>query len=441
MMGTMGTTMKRYDYRACPTGKQADALARQFGCCRFVYNAFIKERSYRYRHGGVNLTAVQFAKELTELKTTPDRRWLADVSVVPLQQAIRHADAAYRNFFRGCETGRNVGYPRFKSKHGTQSAEYTKSARFKIQHQKGAKWAYLTLPKVGRLKFRWSRDLPSVPKSVTVLKRPNGDYHVSFPVEAPILPAPQPAHEACGIDLGVASLAVVRASDGTGYTVEHPRLMRHAQRKLSRLQRKLSRQKKGSNRYRKTRHAIARTHQHMRDKRLDLLTKTAKQVTDENQAVALETLSVKNMVRRANPKPGPDRPGQWSPNRRKAKAGLNRSILDAGWGTLVRLIEQMGMEKGRDIRKIGRWAATSQTCCVCHTRDGRKPLAVREWDCPTCGAHLDRDANAAVNIMLAAGLAESLNARGGAVNRRLAQANLAGNTPMEAGTHRTVVLH
>ena len=320
----MDTAVKRYRYRAYPTGKQAVALARLFGCCRVVYNRFIAEKTYRYQHGGARLSDVQFAGELTEWKTTFDRQWLSEVSIVPLQQAIRHAKRAYDNFFRGCDTGEHIGYPRFKSKRDAQSAEFTKSARFKIQHQHGSKWAYLTLPKIGRLRFRWTRSLPSKPKTVTVLKHPNGDYYVSFPVEVPVKPAPTPKHKACGIDLGVASLAVVRASDGTGYTVPNPKHMKRARRALGKLQRKLARQQKGSHKYRKTQHRIAELHQRIHDRRIDLLTKTAKRVTDENQAVALETLNVKTMTRRAKPRPDPNKPGHYLPNRRKAKSVLQK---------------------------------------------------------------------------------------------------------------------
>lgn len=439
--GVEATVMKRYNYRAYPTGKQASALARLFGCCRVVYNRYIQERSYRYRHGKVSLSSVDFSRELTELKHCIDHEWLANVSAVPLQQAIRQADCAYQNFFRGLKDGRRVGYPRFRSKRDAQSAEFTKSACFKIHHDRGAKWAYLTLPKIGRVKIRWSRDLPGNPKSVTILKNPSGQYHVSFPVETPVSTPPAPQHEACGIDMGVTPLAVIRRSDGTGETIDHPRTLKQAQRKLGKLQRKLSRQKKGSNKYDKTRRQLARQHQKIKDKRLDMLRKTAKKVTDENQAIALETLNLAGMTRRAKPKPDPDKPGHYLPNRRKAKSGLNRAILDAGLGTLIRLIEQTGAEKGRDIRKISRWTATSQTCCVCHINSGKKPLNIRQWDCPACGAHLDRDANAAVNIMLAAGLAESLNARGGDTNRRLAQRDLNEDTTNETGTRRTVPLH
>lgn len=361
---------------------------------------------------------------MTELKTDSLKGFLNDVSCVPLQQALRQADRAYQNFYRGCKTGENIGYPKFRKKNGRQSAAFTKSARFRLFHVKGCKWAYLTLPKVGRIKFRWTRDLPSAPSSVTIIKEPCGQYYVSFPVETEPKPAPKPLHDSCGIDQGVTNRLVVRADDGTGYTMQMPDTLGKYQKKVRKLQRKLSRQKKGSNNYRKTQRKLARVWKKIRDTRLDTLTKTAKRLTDENQAVTLETLNVQGMTRKPAPKPDPDHPGHYLPNKRKAKAGLNRGILNAGFGMFDRLVTRMGEEKNRAIIHISRWEPTSQTCCVCHHRDGRKALSIREWECPNCHTMLDRDANAAVNIMLAAGLGERLNDCEGNKRALLAQASV-----------------
>lgn len=416
------TVTKRYNYRAYPTQGQEHALTCLYGCCRYVYNMFIRERSYRYMHGEVSLTMKMFSAELTELKKTVDHAWLRDVSAVALQQALRQADTAYENFFRGCATGEHIGYPKYRNRHEAQSAEFTKASRFRVEHQTNCRWGFVTLSKIGRIKFRWSRDLPSEPSSVTILRNPAGEYYVSFVVRVPVKPAPAPKHAACGIDLGVHSLAVIRCSDGAGEDVPNPRFLDAGQRRIKKQQRGLSRKRKGSKNYEKKRLELARSHQHVKNQRHDLIVKLAKRVTDENQAVALETLNVKGLTRKAKPKPNPSNPGQYLPNKRRAKSGLNRRILDCAWGTLIALITSMAKEKGRQVCRVDRWSPTTQTCSICGEKDGRKPLKIREWTCPNCGTHLDRDANAAVNIIVAAGLAETLNALTVTERVRLAQA-------------------
>lgn len=415
-------SIRRYRYRAYPDKGQAHALSRLFGCCRFVYNRFVAVREDMFRRGGKTPTFSQLAKDLTQSKNDPDTSWLKDVSAVPLQQSLRHAQTAYDNYFawkKGDRKGPKVGKPSFKTRRGTQSAEFTLNSRFKLEHADGCKWAFLTLPKIGRVKLRWTRDLPTMPKTVTIIRRPCGRYEASFTtIVTQPRPVPTPLHLEAGIDLGLLALGIVRRSDGTGETIENPHYLKRYERKLRHLDQALSRKRKGSHNYEKARIRRARAYQKVKDTRLDYLTKTARRLIDENQAIALETLSITGL----------------------AKTRLGKSVLDAGWGTLVRLIIQMGEEAGRDIRQISRWYASTQTCCVCHVKDKPKPLDVRVWVCPNCGAILDRDANAAVNIMLAAGLAESLNACGGDVNRKLAMP-AATSTPVKQEPTETIPLH
>ncbi|WP_131312048.1 RNA-guided endonuclease InsQ/TnpB family protein, partial [Bifidobacterium longum] len=175
---------------------------------------------------------------------------------------------------------------------------------------------------------------------------------------------------------------------------------------------------KGSNNHAKTRLLKAKTHGRIRNQRRDMAYKLASKVAGENQAVALETLNVKGL----------------------ARTRMAKSLLDANWTRIIDRIRQLGIQYGRTIVQIDRWYPSSQICSHCGRRDGRKPLDVREWECTDCGAFLDRDWNAALNILDAAGLAESLNARGGDVRRRLAQAGRNADA-REAGTRRTVSLH
>lgn len=349
---------------------------------------------------------------LTEAKKTPERAWLAEVSAVPLQQALRDADRAYRNFFdslKGKRRGRKVGAPRFKAKRGKQSARFTRNAGFKIE-QTTHGVGFLTLPKIGRLRFNLSRPLPAEPSSVTVIREADGRYYLSFVVEAPASAPPPVTGRMAGVDVGLTDLATIAYSDGSREKITNPKWLRTTERTLARAQRALSRKQKGSKNRDKARHRVAVLHRKVREARTDHHHKLARRLIDENQVVAVETLNVAGL----------------------ARARLAKSVHDAGWAALIRLIQEKAVHHGRTVHRVPQWEPTSQVCSVCGVKDGKKPLSVREWTCAQCGSRLDRDYNAAVNIMLAAGLAESLNACGGDVRRALACVN-----PGEAGTHRT----
>lgn len=218
--------------------------------------------------------------------------------------------------------------------------------------------------------------------------------------------------------MGLDSLMSIVYTDGTREKIPHPRTLKRKARRLRRLDKQLAREKKGSANHAKTRILKAKTYGRIRNQRRDMAYKLASKVADENQAVALETLNVKGL----------------------ARTRMAKSLLDANWTRIIDRIRQLGVHYGRTVKRVDRWYPSSQICSVCGYRDGRKPLDVRIWECPKCGALLDRDWNAAVNILDAAGLAESLNARGGDVRRGLAQADRNADA-CETGTRRTVSLH
>ena len=259
------------------------------------------------------------------------------------------------------------------------------------------------MAKVGDLRVRWSRALPSVPSSVTVIGEPDGRFYASLVVGRDPTPLP-PVARAAGIDLGLAWLAAVAASDGTVEQVANPRHLRAAQRQLARAQRQLARKGKGSAHRR-----VATAHRKVRDRRADHHHKLALRLIRENQAVAVEDLCVAGLGR----------------------TRLAKSVHDAGWATFVRLLEEKAAQHGRQVVKIGRWEPTSQTCSACRYRRGPQPLGVRAWACQACGVAHDRDANAARNILVAAGLAETQNACGADVSPPVMTA-----VGDEAGTHR-----
>lgn len=411
--------IKRYRYRAYPDGYQRVMLARTFGSCRFVYNSFLNKREELYKAGrhkqvGFNQTL----QEVTTLaKKSPETIWLSQVSAVPLQQSARDAVVAYQNFFDSCSgkrKGPKMKKPSLKKKGHRQAACFTNAARFKAFMPDGSKWGKVRLPKIGELRFRNSRPLPSTPTSVTVIQEPDGKYYVSFVVEEVALPTPKTGGVSA-VDLGLTDLAAITTANPNDKTVTrskvaNPRFLRSRSRKLARQQRQLSRKTKGSTNWQKNRIQVAKTHKKVANQRDFHHHQLANQLVRDYDVIALETLSLAGMGR----------------------TRLSKSIYDAGLGNLVRRITEKAENQGKQVIRIGKWEPTTQTCSICATPAGRKPLSVREWTCPHCHTHLDRDYNAAVNILVAAGLAETLNACGPDVRRALAHA-----VGEEAGTHRT----
>ncbi|MFF4142881.1 RNA-guided endonuclease InsQ/TnpB family protein [Streptomyces sp. NPDC001698] len=371
----------RYRFRLYPKPGQRTALARAFGCARVVFNDAVRAREDARRQGLPFPRAAELSRQLiTQAKRTPERAWLGEVSAVVLQQALRDAEAAYRNFFasrKGERKGPKLGAPRLKSrKDARQSIRFTANARWSITPV-----GRLSLPKIGELRVKWSRALPAVPSSVTVIKDAAGRYFVSFVVDAD--PAADAARmpdtdQSIGIDLGLTHFAVL--SDGT--RIDSPRFLRRAEKKLKKAHRELSRKQKGSKNREKARRKMARAHARVTDARREFHHQLSTQLTRENQAIAVEDLAVSGL----------------------ARTRLAKSVHDAGWSQFVNMLAYKAQRYGRTFVKVGRFEPTSQVCSTCGHRDGPKPLHVREWTCTACGTLHDRDHNAAINIK-AAGLA------------------------------------
>ncbi|MFF9314443.1 RNA-guided endonuclease InsQ/TnpB family protein [Streptomyces sp. NPDC014748] len=367
----------RYSFRLYPSAGQRTALARAFGCARVVYNDTLRARETAREQGLPFPKTGDLSKRLiTEAKQTTERAWLGEVSAVVLQQSLRDLDTAYRNFFDGLKGKRpRMGAPRYKSRKDTrQAVRFTANARWTITA--GGK---LRLPKIGDVRVKWSRSLPSAPSTVTVVKDSAGRYFASFVVETgPEEVLPEVASEV-GIDLGLGHFAVF--SDGT--KVDSPRFLRRAEKRLKKAQRELSRKEKGSKNGDKARVRVARAHARVADARREFHHQLSTQLIRENQAVAVEDLAVKGL----------------------ARTRLAKSVHDAGWSAFVSMLEYKAARYGRTFVKVGRFEPTSQVCSQCGVKDGPKPLHVRVWTCGACGAVLDRDINAAVNVAKAAGLA------------------------------------
>jgi putative transposase len=390
----------RYSFRLYPGAGQRALSARAFGCARVVFNDGLRAREDARAQGMPFPKSGELSKRLiTEAKRTPERAWLGEVSAVVLQQSLRDLDAAYKNFFDGL-AGRRApaGPPRFKSrKDNRQSVRFTANARWSVTS--GGK---LRLPKIGDVKVAWSRELPSTPSSVTVVKDSADRYFASFVVETGGGEELPEVTGAVGIDLGLGHFAVL--SDGRKFA--SPRFLRRAEKQLKKAQRILSRKEKGSRNRAKTRTKLARSHARVADARREFHHQLSTKLIRENQAVAVEDPAVKGL----------------------ARTRLAKSVHDAGWSAFVCMLEYKAARYGRMFVKIGRFEPTSQVCSLCGVNDGRKPLHVREWLCGACGAILDRDVNAAVNIGLAAGLAVS--ACGAQVRRAVLPAQRG-----ETGTH------
>jgi putative transposase len=353
----------RYQYRFYPTDQQRQSLAQLFGCVRVVWNDALAICKQSDKLPGYSKLSAQ----LTQSKKTLEREWLADVSSVPLQQSLRNLDTAYKNFFNsrnGKRKGGKMGMPKFKKKTNQQSAEFTKAA-FSIKDKE------VYLAKIGNLKPIWSRELPSEPSSVTVIKDCAGRYFLSFVVEIQPV-AIEAKNQSVGIDLGIKTFAVMSNGEraiAPNYT--------NLDRKIRRLQRKLARQQKGSNRRNQTRIQIARLHNQIADTRKDFLHKLSTKVVSENQAIVLEDLNVSGMVK----------------NRR-----LARVISLQGWREFRTMCEAKSDKFSRIFTVISRWEPTSQICSNCGFKWGKLDLSIRTVKCASCHTEHCRDENASRNI-------------------------------------------
>lgn len=369
---------RAYRFRVYPTPEQEVTLARTFGCARFAYNHMLRLRTDAWfqRQERVGYHATSAA--LTALKKTPEHAWLNEVSSVPVQQALRHLQTAFTNFF-----AKRARYPQFKRKDGPQSAEYTTSA-FKWDG-KTLKLAKMDAP----LAIRFSRTIPkaAIATTVTVSRDAAGRYFVSLLCDDVVAAKPAVAAKV-GIDLGLTHFAIL----STGEKIAAPNTFRKNEAKLAKLQRRLAKKTKGSARRKKAKLKVAKLHAKIADSRRDFLHKLSTRLINENQVIAVESLSVSNMQK----------------NRR-----LSKSISDAGWSEFLRQLEYKANWYGRELVGIDKWYPSSKRCSDCGYTMPKMPLNVRQWTCPECGSTHDRDVNAARNV-LAAGLAVS--ARGETVS-------------------------
>ena len=369
----------RYKYRFYPTNQQKKSLAQLFGCVRVVFNDAL---ALCKKSDKLPTTTELSKRVITQAKKTKDRAWLSQVSSVALQQSVRDLGVAYKNFFdsvKGKRKGRKIKSPKFKKRRNKQTARLTRNA-FSINNES------VYLAKIGIVKPVWSREIPSVPSSVTIIKDSANRYFLSFVVEIEKQLAPL-TKKTIGIDLGIKTFATF----DTGEKIDAPKPLKKKLKRLRKLQRNLSRKTKGSKRYEFSRLKVAKLYAKIKDLRSDFLHKLSTDIICENQTIVLEDLNVSGMMK----------------NRR-----LSRAISDLGWREFRTFLEAKAEKYGRDLRVIDRWEPTSQRCSSCGFRGGKLDLSIREWQCLNCESVHDRDVNAAINIKVAGGLQETLNGRG-----------------------------
>jgi putative transposase len=389
---------KAYKFRLYPTRKQRDCLQQTLGACRLLYNAALQERKDAYdfhvrRHPSYYdaETRKQRSRELeinyysqaTQLPAIKELRGeYQEVHSQVLQDVLRRIQKAFDAFFRRIRNGEEPGYPRFQGKHRYDSFTYPQ-AGFSLSHD-----SRVCLSKIGSIKVKLHREIKGTIKTCTI-KREGDAWYVIFACEGESEPMEE-NQEAVGIDLGLLHFATL----STGETIENPRYLRKAEQKLERLQQSLAHKKRGSHRRRKAGKLVGKAHRKVAYRRRDFLHKASRKLVNTYDVLVFEDLQAANMSKR--PKPKQDVNGNYLPNGVAAKSGLNKSIADAGWSMFQQFCLYKAEEAGRTVLFVNP-RYTSQVCSDCGTVV-KKGLSERWHEC-SCGCSLDRDHNAAINIL------------------------------------------
>lgn len=351
---------RAYKFRIYPTKQQQEFLIKTFGCVRFIYNKMLNDKIeyYKINKQTLNNTPAQYKK---------DYPWLKEVDSLALANAQINLQTAYKNFFI-----KNNSFPKFKSKHNNQS--YTTNNQGGNIHFSNDN-IYITLPKIKNIKVKKHRKIEGKIKSVTVSKTCDNLYFISILTECNDIDFLPKLNNAIGIDLGIKEFAII----SNGEKIANNKFLTKSSLKLKKEQRKLSKCKKGSKNRSKQRLKVAKLHRKVTNQRNDFLHKLSTKLIRENQIICLESLKVKNMVKNHK---------------------LARSINDVSWGKFLDLLLYKSKWYGRTIVQIPTYFASSQLCTNCGYKNiDVKDLSIREWDCPQCHTHHDRDLNASYNIL------------------------------------------
>jgi len=353
------TAYKAFKFRLYPNTEQRVLLAKTFGCVRFIYNHMLSDKIEHYEKTGKMLRCwpSQYKEQFP---------WLREVDSLALVGAYNSLESAYRNFFRD----KSIGFPKYKSKHNGRQSYTTNQVNGNIALNQEK----LKLPKLGRVKIRQHRMIPEGwrLKSVTVTHAPSGRYFASllYEYDAEIIPVEPGA--IIGLDFSMSELYV----DSNGENPAYPRPYRMAQERLAKGQRKLARMKRGGSNYRKQKEKVARLHEHIASQRKDFLHKQSRQIANACDAVCIEDLNMKGMAQALH---------------------FGKSVSDNGWGAFTWMLGYKLVDQGKYLVKISRWFPSSKACSACGAVKNEMPLSERIYRC-SCGATIDRDLNAAINI-------------------------------------------
>jgi putative transposase len=347
--------------RLYPNQEQQLTLAKNFGCCRFVWNYYLNKTNALYEETGKGLSYCDMAKDLTQLKKIDEYSWLKEPTAAALQQSLKNLETAFKNFFQ-----HRARFPKFKSKHGKQSVRYPESYSIK---GKGLK-----LPKLGIVKTKITRKIISKIKSVTVTKNCTDEYYASILFEDTDLTHLKEG-KISGIDLGLNSLVTVYDGEAC-YKVDPIKATKKYAKRLRRSQQGLSRKIQGSLNRQKYRKRVAKVNQKIANTRHDFLHKLSRKLVNENQVIVVENLCVKGL----------------------ARTKLAKSIHDAGLGMLVNFIGYKLDREGGKLVEVDRFFPSTKLCNCCQVKNTKMILNIRDWICSNCNTHHDRDENAAKNI-------------------------------------------
>lgn len=372
--------LKAFKYRLSPTRKQTLALQWTLDRCRELYNAALQERRDAYRMVGKTITYYDQADQLPDIKEI--REEYKEIHSQVLQDTLRRVDKAMKAFFRRVKAGQTPGYPRFQGRDRYDSFCYPQGGYSLTQDNR------VCLSKVGSIKVKMHRSIEGKIKTCTI-KREGEHWYVVFVCQAEVAPAPV-SYEDVGIDLGVMRLATL----SNGEAIDHPRHYRKAEKKVKALHQELARKKRGSHRRNKAKQTLSKAYRKVRNQRADFLHKESRKLVNRYQVIVFEDIQTANLVKR--PKPKQDENGTYLPNGAASKGGLNKSISDAGWSMFVGMCQAKAECAGRTLLQVNP-KYTSQACSGCG--QVRKKELSERWHSCDCGTELDRDHNAAINIL------------------------------------------